>query len=115
MHIADMHLYYGSRYCPNSILQSYGRMRIGSCIEYDSVTVKSYFMDFIDHLPFNIALIVIKSNIGIHPAQIFQIRFKRDRSVYTRLTFAQQIYIRTVNDLYSHLFIYLCFYISTQR
>ncbi len=40
-------------------------MCICSCIEYDAIVIKSYFLHFIDELTFNIALIIIYLYIRI--------------------------------------------------
>lgn len=111
VHIADMYLHHRRRHSADGILQGYRGMRVGARVKHDSVVIETYLMNLVNHLTLYVALIIIKLHLGVHPAQFGQIRFKRNRAVNTRFALAQQIYIGPVNDLYSHLFAYLCYQI----
>ena len=115
MHIRNMHLYNRSRYSPNSILQSDGRVGIGTGIQDNAIRFKPDLLDSVYHFSFYIGLKIINLNISIFSTQLGQIVFKRNTPVDGRFTLTQQIDVRAVDNLYPHNLSFVKKTISTRK
>ena len=75
MYIADVNLHGGSGDTLQGIQYGHAGMCVSSCIEHDTIAVKSHLLYLIDNLAFQIALVIINTNIRHTGAQLLQIIF----------------------------------------
>lgn len=101
-YVRDMHFNDRRRHGFDGVEQSYGRVRVGSGIENDTVGTKSYFMDFVNQKAFYVALIVWKFYVGILSAQFVEETFEIVVAIDVRLTPTKQVEVRSVDYLYFH-------------
>ena len=70
VHVTDVYFHDRSRNCSDCILQGYGCMGVGTGIQNNTCIFKSYLMNFVNHLPFDVALVVVDFQIGIGRTQL---------------------------------------------
>ena len=102
MHIRNMHLDDGRRYGTNGILQSYGSMRIGTGIQDNTIKIKAYFMQLVNHLALHIRLIILEFHFRITAFQLHEVILERTGAIDSRLPLAQQVNVGTIDNLYFH-------------
>ena len=102
MYIRNMYLDHRRSHRTNGILQSDGGMGISAGIQNDAVYLKTYLLNAVNHFSLNVRLKIVDLQISISFTKLSQIVFKCNTSVYGRFTFAQQIDVRAINNLYSH-------------
>ena len=120
MHIGDVNLHNRRLHGPDSILQSNGRMRIGTRIQDNAVRLKTRLLYLVNQLTLNVRLKIVYPHFGILRTKFCQTVVKRDLSVDGRFAFPQQIYVGSVDDLYPHIRFFLIFarkghYFKVQR
>ena len=71
VNVGDMNFHYGAFHAPYTVLQGYTGMRVGTGIENNSVVTESYFLQLIDELALDIALIILYLDIGIFSFQLW--------------------------------------------
>ena len=64
IHIGNMHFNHWCFYRTDGIVNSHGRVRVGSCIDDDPIEAKSHLMQFVDQLPLYIGLKIMKFDNG---------------------------------------------------
>ena len=109
MYIRDMHLNHRRSDRTDSILQSDGRMGVSTRIQNDAVQIKTYLLNLVYQLSLYVGLEIVNLNIRIKVTEFGKVVFKCRATVYGRFTFAQEIYIGAVNNLYPHNTIFYTF------
>ncbi len=102
IHIGDVHLHHGYLNGANGIVNGNGGVCISAGIENNPITGKTNFMQFVHQFTFDVALVIVKVNCGETFDKGLKEYFKRLCSVNFRFTFAQQIEVRSVDDLDFH-------------
>ena len=77
-------------------------MRVGTGIENNSVVTESYFLQLIDELALDIALVILYLDIGIFSLQLWKVTSERIVAVNTRLANTKQIEAGAIDNLYLH-------------
>ena len=77
VNVGDMNFHYGAFHAPYTVLQGYTGMCVGTGIENNSVVTESYFLQLIDELALDIALIILYLDIGIFSFQVWKVTFER--------------------------------------
>ena len=103
MNIGDMNFHYGAFHASYTVLQGYTGMCIGAGIENNSVVAESYFLQLVDELTLDIALIILYLDIGIFSLQLWKVTFERIAAVNSRLANTKQIEVGAIDDLYLHI------------
>ena len=103
VNVGDMNFHYGAFHAPYTVLQGYTGMRVGTGIENNSVVTESYFLQLIDELALNIALIIPYLDIGIFSLQLWKVTFERIVAVNTWLANTKQIEVGAIDNLYLHI------------
>src|SRR5699024_177675 len=109
MYIRDMHLNHRRSDRTDSILQSDGRMGVSTRIQNDAVHIKTYLLNLVYQLSLNVGLEIVNLYIRIFLTEFGKVVFKSNATVNGRFTFAQEIYIGAVNNLYPHNTIFYTF------
>ena len=102
MNIADMHLHHRGCHCLYGVHQCQAIVGVCTSIQDDSVVLKAHLVYLVYQLAFDVALIKVQLYIRIRIAQYLQILLKALLAIDLRFSFAQEIEIRAVDDLYSH-------------
>lgn len=98
--ITDMYFHDGTFQAADTVLQGDTRMSVSTGVEDDTVVVKADLLHLVDKLAFDIALIVINLQIRIFPTQNGEIALERVLAVDARLPDAQEVEVRTIDNLY---------------
>ncbi len=109
MHIRDMYLNHRRSDRTDSILQGDGCMCVSTRIQNDAIHIKTHLLNLIYQLSLNVGLEIVNLYIRIFLTEFSQIVFKSYATVNGRFTFAQEIYIGAVNNLYPHNTIFYTF------
>src|ERR1041384_1661207 len=91
INIADMdldHWRFNTRY---SITNSHRSMRIGACINYNTVAAKAHFVQFINNFTFYVTLIIIYGDVCIAFAEVDKIVLKTAVAINRFFANAKQI------------------------
>jgi hypothetical protein len=80
-------------------------MGIASRVQNNAVYGKAYLLNFVDQLPFHIALKVGEFDLRKLRLEFDEITFKRFTAVHFWLSLAEQVKVRTVDHLYFHAYI----------
>lgn len=102
IHIGDMHLYHRHLDGANGIVNGNGGVCISTGIKYNPIAGKTNFMQFVYQFAFDVTLVIMKVNCGKTIDEGLKEYFKRLCPVNFRLTFAQQVEVRSVDDLDFH-------------
>ena len=102
MYIRDMNLNHRSGDRPDRILQSNGRMGVGTRVQNDTVRIETRLLYLVYQLSFDVGLKIVYLYIRILFTEFGKLVFKSNTAINGRFTFSQQIYIGAVNNLYSH-------------
>ena len=106
--VAQMHFYYGYGDGTNGVEQGDGGMCVGAGIEYD--TIKACFVgavELFDQMSFDVALVVVDLHIGVLCCKRSKTFLHRGRTIDARLTGAEALQIRAVENKYLHISIKL--------
>ena len=107
VHVADMYLDGRCLHCLQGIEQGHAGMGVGSGVEHDAVEVKPHLVYLVDETSLVIALVVAYLDVGIALLKLLEVAFEALVTIDAGFSFAQQVEIRTVNNLYFHLFLLL--------
>ena len=102
VHIGDMHLYARAFHAADAILQGNAGVGVGTRIEHYAIVGEAYFLQFVDKLALDVALIVFYLYIREFSLQLRQIALERVAAINAWLTNAQEVQIRTIDNLYLH-------------
>src|SRR5687768_11222419 len=105
MHIGNMHFYHWSFNSSNGITNSNRCMSICTGVYDDAIIIKSYPLQLIHQLTFNIALKIGDAVPGKFLFELLQVFFKRYIAINIGLPLTQQVKIRSIDDGYSHILI----------
>ena len=109
MYIRDMHLNHRRSDRTDSILQSDGRVSVSTRIQNDAVHIKTHLLNLVYQLSLNVGLEIVNLYIRIFLTEFGKVVLKSNATVNGRFTFAQEIYIGAINNLYPHNTIFYTF------
>ena len=99
VHVGNMNLHHRALQRANAVLQGDARMGVGTCVEHDAVGLEAHLLQLVDQLTLDVALVIGNLHIGELGAKCGQKLVERRRAVDAWLTRAQQIQVRSVDDL----------------
>ncbi len=103
MDVGNMHFYNGSCDCTNGIGNRHRSVGIRPGIDDDAVKRKTYLVDFINELPFVVALKIMQVHIVKGGYQNFKIILKSLSPVHFRFAYAKEIEVGSVEDEELHM------------
>lgn len=99
--IANMHLYHRGGNGSNSIVDGDAGVAVASCVEDDAVGGEAYFMEAINDFSLDVALVVADFYVReFLPKAVYHL-FHGGMSIDGGLTFACEVQIGAVDNLYS--------------
>lgn len=107
VYIADVYLDSGGADGLECIEQSHAGVGVRTGVEHDAVVTESHFVYLVYQVAFVIALVVSYLDVGIALTQGLQVGLKPLIAIDAGLSFAQKVQIRSVDNLYFHLFFVL--------
>ena len=84
-------------------------MGVSTCIQDNSVYIKTGLLNLVYELSLDVRLELVYLYISILLTKFDKVIFKSNTAVNGRFTFAQQIDIRAINNLYPHNTIFYTF------
>jgi len=102
VYIGDMHLYARAFHAADAILQGNAGVGVGTRIEHYAIVGEAYFLQLVDKLALDVALIVFYLYIRVFSLQLRQIALERVAAINAWLSNAQEVQIRTIDNLYLH-------------
>ena len=119
MNIGDVYLHYRAFQAADAILQGNARVGVGTSVEHDSIVGKTYFLQLVDELSLDVALVILDFHVWIFSFQLGQVTLEGVAAVDAWLTNTQKIEVWAIDDLYLHnlvvfLFVYEYFFVFLQ-
>ena len=84
-------------------------MGVSTCIQDNSVYIKTGLLNLVYQLSLDVRLEIVYLYISILLTKFDKVILQSNTAVNGRFTFAQQIYIRAINNLYPHNTIFYTF------
>ena len=97
-----MYLYARAFHAADAILQGNAGVGVGTRIEHYAIVGEAYFLQLVDKLALDVALIVFYLYIRVFSLQLRQIALERIAAINAWLANAQEVQIRTIDNLYLH-------------
>jgi len=102
VYVGDMYLYHRALQTADAVLQGDAGVGVGSGVEHHAIVAEAYFLKLVDELALDVALIILYLDVGVFGFQLRQIALERIAAINTRLSYAQEVQVWTIDDLYLH-------------
>ena len=119
VYIRDVNLYARTLQAADAILQGDAGMGISTGVEHHAIVGEAHFLQLVDEFTLDVALVILNLHIRILSLQLRQVALERVAAVNAWFANAQEVQIRTINNLYLHnhddfLSLYHLFFVSLQ-
>ena len=112
VNIGDMYLYHRTFHAADAILQGNAGMCVGTSVEYHAVIRKTYFLQLVDELTLDVALVIFDFHIRVFSLQLRQLALEGVAAVNAWFANAKKVQVRTIDNLYLHNLKYFCSYMN---
>lgn len=100
--VRDVNLDDGAAQRADAVMQCYAGVGVGTGIEHDAVVGEPHLLHLVNELTLYVALVVLNAYVRIFGLELWQVLLKGRCAVDARLTGAQQVQVRTVDNDYLH-------------
>ena len=102
VYIRDVNLYARTLQAADAILQGNAGMGVGTGVEHHAIVGEAHFLQLVDELALDVALVILNLHIRILSLQLRQVALEGVAAVNAWFADAQEVQIRTINNLYLH-------------
>ena len=102
VYIRDVNFYARTLQAADAILQGNAGMGVGTGVEHHAIVGEAHFLQLVDELALDVALVILNLHIRKLSLQLRQVALEGIAAVNAWFADAQEVQIRTINNLYLH-------------